>query len=312
LYLTFLTLFPVLLHGSAHASDAEVERAEVESSSGDPEFVPLSKALQAHIAEEVHRRVEDVLKHTVVEAMEHHTSGGKDEGQITILGFRSNASKGFEINPDIGFVTTYYDRGSVATSNTFAPAIQPSIAISFGFGGYASIQSSHVLSARQLEKSADEIGATFGYNNHTQWLDFDAGFTTTLNPVTSQVASTNEAYIYVGTGDFLPHLTPKLNSTFVIGGRDGEGNPVPLGWYGQLRLDLHYEFGGPHAILTGITGSGQVMGEPGFQWVDTTLEGFYLHQLENGLYVAPGFTAAYSFVEERFIGLGTLNFGLTL
>ena len=299
-----LYLLPLLCAQSAWANetDASTEAPETE----------LSDELKALIAQEVEKRIATQLEQTVLEAVEHHSDNGSDEGQITILGFRSSADRGFEANPDIGFLTTYYDRGEVISSDTVAPTLQPTLAISFGFGGYASFQSSHVLTQRAEEKLNDEVGVSFGYNNHTEWLDFDAGFTATLNPNTPSIATGNEVYLYLGTGDFLPHLTPRINSTFVIGGKDADGQQVDIGWYGQMRLDLHYEFDGPHAFLAGLTASGQVMGTPGFEWVDATFEGFYLYHMDNGMYVAPGYKFAYSFLEERFIGLGTLNVGLTL
>jgi len=299
-----LTLVPLLWTQNTWAN-------ETNTSSDAPE-TELSPELKALIAKEVEQRVAAHLEQTVLEAVEHHSDNGDDEGQITILGFRSSADRGFEANPDIGFATTYYDRGEVLSSDVVAPAIQPTLAISFGFGGYASLQSSHVMSQRTEEKLGDEVGVSFGYNNHTEWLDFDAGFTATMNPNTPTIATGNEVYVYLGTGDFLPHLTPRINSTFVVGGKDADGQAVDIGWYGQLRVDLHYEFDGPHAFLAGLTASGQVMGAPGFEWVDTTFEGFYLYHMENGMYVAPGYKVAYSFIEDRFIGLGTLNVGLTL
>ena len=86
---------------------------------------------------------------------------------------------------------------------------------------------------------------------------------------------------------------------------------MDIGWYGQVRVDIHHEFKGPHAVLAGISSSAQLMGRPQVEAVDVALEAYYLFHTEDGWYVSPGFKTAYSFIEDRFVGYGTVNFGVT-
>ena len=302
------------------SGDAEPGAEKEDDDSGDEELQDaVEDALEEVLEKEVGEAVQEVLDETlekevdeaVKEALEEEKGDG-DEGKRTLLGFRARSERRFEVNADLGFVSTLYDRGEVVSDAMHRPALTPALSISFDFGAYATLESTFVLPDREVEKASDEVALTVGYNNHTHWFDFDIGLAAAFTPQTEHFAGTAELYLAVGTGDFLPVVMPSFFQWFTFAGRDGAGEAEPLGWYGQVRVDAHGALGKGHSITAGVAFGMDHFGDQGFRPVEVVVDAYYTFDFPFGLYLAPGLTYAYAIPGRKHVFLGRFNVGISL
>lgn len=237
-------------------------------------------------------------------------SEGEGEGDLMLLGFRSTADRPYEVNAELGVMSAWYDRGQLQ-SGLAALTVQPGLAISFDFGGYASLQTTSVLYDRGTAGTTDEVALNFGFNNHSWWLDFDAGYSTYFYPSGPEMALTNEIYLNLGTGDVLKVITPTLVTVFMVGGRYNVDTPSAIGWYGQARLDVHHDVTAHHGLQASLNAGAMAIGVPGVQPVDIAAQGYYFYTTAKGVYVSPGLGVAWSFLDDRVVPVGSLRVGVT-
>ena len=110
----------------------------------------------------------------------------------------------------------------------------------------------------------------------------------------------------------MPVISPSFRNYFTFTGRNAKGQAEDLGWYGEVRLDAHYDFGKGHSITGGVIFGMSHFGEQEFKAVDLVVDAFYSFEFPFGLYLSPGLTYAHVFAPKDDVILGFLRVGVTI